>query len=73
MTRAPVASCPACGYRGRLRPFGRTAKQLLFRASLWLLALLPGYLYDLAIRDRYVCPRCRAEVPTGGGLSAERS
>jgi hypothetical protein len=45
-----------------MTPLGRTPKQFLFRAFLWLLVLLPGYLYDFAIRGRYVCPKCRAEV-----------
>lgn len=65
MSRAagrPTLLCGACGHAGRMTPFGRTAKQILFRACLWLLVLLPGYLYDFAIRDRYVCPKCGADV-----------
>jgi hypothetical protein len=58
----PALACRGCGYSGRMTPFGRTPKQLLLRACLWLLVLLPGYLYDFAIRDRYVCPKCRREV-----------
>ncbi len=58
----PALTCHACSYTGRMTPLGRTPKQFLFRACLWLLVLLPGYLYDFAIRGRYVCPKCRAEV-----------
>lgn len=58
----PALTCDACSYTGRMTPLGRTPKQFLFRAFLWLLVLLPGYLYDFAIRGRYVCPKCRAEV-----------
>ncbi len=58
----PALTCRACGYSGKMTPFGRQPKQFLFRACLWLLVLLPGYLYDFAIKDRYVCKKCKAEV-----------
>ncbi|MBI5894244.1 MAG: hypothetical protein HZB79_11505 [Deltaproteobacteria bacterium] len=57
-----LIKCPECGFEGKPKKFSLQPKQIILRSFLWLFFLLPGFLYDMAIDNRFVCPKCKIEI-----------
>ena len=57
-----LIKCRKCGFEGKARKLSTQPKQILLRIFLWLFFLLPGFLYDIAIENRFICPKCKTEI-----------
>ena len=58
----PRIKCHECGFEGKAKRFSTQPKQILLRIFLYLFFLLPGFLYDMAIENKFVCPKCKTEI-----------
>lgn len=62
MGKKKIIECTKCGYKGKGKKFGSQPKQIILRTIFWFLFLIPGFIYDEIIANRWVCPKCKTDV-----------